>query len=381
MHLFHPFCSCHVFAMTMNHWPSAELFSDVASPGLLLHLDLVQRNLQQLLSQVAGDASRLRPHVKTHKMSPLIRMQLDQGIDQFKVATLSEAAMVASCGARDVLVAYPMLGPNVSILERLMGRYPETTFSCLVDNPVGLHQLQQHFASSDLGPIGIWIDIDCGMHRTGVPFGDQVHKLRAAIGQVPELEYRGLHVYDGHLHQPDWQDRMSEARKIKSLIEADLERYSMSEVVVGGSPTFGFWSHESVWQCSPGTPLLWDQGYGSNYTELDFEIAIALLTRVISKPSADLVCFDLGYKSVASEMPLERRVVLPQVPDAIFVGHSEEHLVVRTALAGQIRLGQEFLAFPRHVCPTVALHQSAQVVQDGQLQQRWSVDARDRLVP
>ena len=106
--------------MNMNQWPAANSFSEVASPGLILNVDLVRENLSRMMEQVNGDESRIRPHVKTHKMSRLIEMQLEVGIEQYKVATLAEASMVAGAGAKDILIAYPMVGPNLRLLVKLI---------------------------------------------------------------------------------------------------------------------------------------------------------------------------------------------------------------------------------------------------------------------
>ncbi|MGI9469980.1 MAG: D-TA family PLP-dependent enzyme, partial [Rubripirellula sp.] len=120
---------------------------------------------------------------------------------------------------------------------------------------------------------------------------------------------------------------------------------------------------------------------GDAYADLPFSVAIALLTRVISKPGKDRLCLDLGYKSVASEMPLESRIVIPAIPDAKFIGHSEEHLVIETSHASDVSLGTAFLAFPRHVCPTVALHDFLTLVRDGQATgELWPVTARGRFL-
>ena len=366
--------------MNMNQWPAANSFSEVASPGLILNVDLVRGNLSRMMEQVNGDQSRIRPHVKTHKMSRLIEMQLEVGIDQYKVATLAEAAMVAGAGAKDILIAYPMVGPNLRLLVKLIKDYPEVTFSCLVDHRDGLQLIEERHSDLSGSSFGVWIDVDCGMHRTGIPFGPEFEELQEASIASESIQYRGLHVYDGHLHQPDLSDRHGGATIIKEQILTSLAAYPDQEVVVGGSPNFGFWSEQSSWQCSPGTPLFWDEGYGSNYPDLEYSPAIALLSRVISKPGVDRICIDLGYKAVAAEMPLERRVVFPSLPDVEVLGQSEEHLVLKTSLANRMQLGQEIIAFPRHVCPTVALHSSVQVVAGGRvLDDRWEVDARARL--
>jgi D-serine deaminase-like pyridoxal phosphate-dependent protein len=127
--------------------------------------------------------------------------------------------------------------------------------------------------------------------------------------------------------------------------------------------------------------VFWDVGYGTDHPELPFSVATALLTRVISKPGTDRLCLDLGYKAVASEMPLDRRVVIPAIPDATFIGHSEEHLVIATAVATNVSVGDDFLVYPRHICPSVALHSFASVIRDGRATgERWQVAARHREI-
>ncbi len=371
--------------MEKQLWPNlsemdSSAFESIASPGLLVDAGRVEGNLAAMITAVGGDTSRLRPHVKTHKMSRVIKMQQDAGIEQFKVATLAEAEMVAGCGAKDILIAYPLVGPNLDWFGRLVSEYNQTRFSCLVDDPEALSLMEKVLGKDGNPTTGLWIDVDCGMSRTGVPLGSKLDMLRDKIETSSSFHYRGLHVYDGHLHQPDVDERHQDASLVLELLNREMDRNPSPELVVGGSPTFGFWSQNCHWQCSPGTPMFWDHGYGYQYSELPFQIALAMLTRVISKPNSNLLCFDLGYKSVAAEMPLARRVIFPGISDAVFVGQSEEHLVVQTALADKFGIGEVLIALPRHVCPTVALHRSVAVMRNGQLMdERWEVDARDRL--
>jgi D-serine deaminase-like pyridoxal phosphate-dependent protein len=107
--------------------------------------------------------------------------------------------------------------------------------------------------------------------------------------------------------------------------------------------------------------------------------AAALLTRVVSKPGPDLLCLDLGHKSVASEMP-QPRVIFPELPDAQFVAHNEEHLVLRTQRAAEFPIGTALYGIPWHICPTVALHSSAYVVEGQRVTAEWPVVARARKI-
>ena len=146
------------------------------------------------------------------------------------------------------------------------------------------------------------------LHRTGIAFGTGLDRLRQTIEQSENLDFAGLHVYDGHLHQPEIDQRRESALQIIQRVRQYLDQNPVPTIVGGGSPTFPFWAEETDWECSPGTPVFWDVGYANSYPDLPFRKAVALITRVISKPQVDgrsMLCLDLGYKSIASEMPLE----------------------------------------------------------------------------
>ena len=110
---------------------------------------------------------------------------------------------------------------------------------------------------------------------------------------------------------------------------------------------------------------------------MPFAPAALVLTRVISKPAPNRLCLDLGHKAIASEMP-PPRVEFLNLKDAAAVMHSEEHLVVETARAADFELGDCLYGMPRHICPTVALHAEAVVIENGRSTGCWQVVARDR---
>src|SRR5579862_8995026 len=113
---------------TTDLWYQVANIGEVPSPALLIYPDRVEENVRRMLS-MAVDVGRLRPHIKTHKLPEVVRMQLAQGITRFKAATIAEAEMAAAGGAPDVLLAYQPVGPNVARLVELTRRFPTTTFS------------------------------------------------------------------------------------------------------------------------------------------------------------------------------------------------------------------------------------------------------------
>ena len=147
-------------------------------------------------------------------------------------------------------------------------------------------------------------------------------------------------------------------------------------IVAGGSPSFPIHAKNEKLVTSPGTFTLWDAGYGRSYKEMGFLNAAVLLTRIISKPRPDLLCFDLGHKSVASEMSLPR-VEIMGLEGSEQIGQSEEHLVVRCKEANKYNVGDAFYAIPLHICPTVSKYPEALTVENGKVTGSWKVAARD----
>ena len=363
----------------MNFEPSA--FGDVASPSLLVWPAAVERNIARMVAQVGGEVARLRPHVKTHKMVEVVRLQLEAGISKFKCATIAEAEMLAATGTGDVLLAYQPVGPNIERLARLAIQFPQTSFAALVDDAGVLAALSDRFIHvSD--PLRLFVDVDCGMGRTGIAPGVAA-ALCAEVGAAPGVEFAGLHLYDGHLHQASSGERRAGFDEAMASVRELVDQVRPRTIVGGGSPTFGLHAQCESWECSPGTTLFWDAGYGESFPDLGYELAAALLTRVVSKPGGNRVCLDLGHKAVAAENELQNRVRLPGLPgDVAFVVQSEEHLVLETEAAGDFSVGDVFLGIPVHICPTVALHMEAVLVSEGGSPTggRWNVAARDRRI-
>ena len=129
---------------------------------------------------------------------------------------------------------------------------------------------------------------------------------------------------------------------------------------------------------SPGTTLLWHHGYSTKFPDLQFDIAAMLLARVVTKPGEDLLCIDLGYKAVASEMK-EAPVFFPQIRDAEIQTHSEEHLVIKTTQAQHWQVGDVVYGIPWHICPTVAMYDQAGVVVERSVNEYWLIAARNRF--
>ena len=375
-------------------WYQVANVDEIASPALLVYPDRIEKNLDRMLETVGGDVDRLRPHVKTHKMAEVIERQRLRGIDRCKCATIAEAELAATAGVGDVLLAYQPVGPNIERLLALRERFPETRFQAVVDDAANLERLLGALANQAPGrsSLGIFVDLDCGMGRTGIAPGDEALALCRRLIEADEVEFGGIHAYDGHIHDPEVADRDARFVEARDRVTDFLERLTrqgigVPKIVGGGSPTFPWHARlaggesEIPYECSPGTTLLWDAGYGTHHPDLSFEVAAVLLSRVLSKPGEGRICLELGHKAVAAENPIENRVRFPDLPDAVPISQSEEHLVLETTRAASLEVGEAVYGIPWHICPTVALHQEAVVIREGRATgERWKVRARDRRI-
>ena len=357
---------------------------DLLTPSLLFYKEAIHRNILRILSW-ARHPQRLRPHVKTHKTREITKMMLDQGITKLKVATIAEAEMVADVGTPDILLSYPLVGPNCGRFAQLMKKFPNSRFSTLVDHPRSAQMLSDVMVQAGL-KVDVLLDVDVGQHRTGISIGPAALELYASFATLPGLRPDGLHIYDGHNHQEAPEDR--QAAVDKSMVEVQAFKHALKakglpvpRLVVGGTPTFGAFSKMELpdLECSPGTCVLSDHGYGSRFRDLaDFMPAALVLSRVISRPLPDLVTLDLGYKAIASDPPAGKRAQLLNVPDFEPVLQNEEHFVVRTPAASQFFPGDIVYAMPTHICPTSAMHKFAYVVEGGRVTGTWDIVGRDR---
>lgn len=364
------------------NWYQISNESAVPSPAMLVFPGRIRENIRRMVI-VAGSPQRLRPHVKTHKLPQVVKMQLEAGISRFKCATIREAQMVAETGAADILMAYPLYGPAVEQLFRLMSKYPGTQFSAIVDNPQHARWLEEA-AQRQGRSLGVFLDLDVGMERTGIQPGRKAMELYRSMARSPWLRPRGLHIYDGHLHIPSREERekacdacFAPAAEMIRALEAD--GLAPEEVVCGGSPTFPIHARHPERALSPGTILLWDAGYSTKFQDMDFLHAAVAFTRIVSKPGKDKLCLDLGHKAIASEMQ-PPRAALFGIPEYELAVHSEEHMVVTFEGADSYRLGDCLYAVPRHICPTMALHGQVWAVEGNRAVEQWPVVARERTV-
>jgi D-threonine aldolase len=369
--------------MTDQDWFVIRDIEELDTPALVIYTDRVKENIN-ILKGMIDDVSRLRPHVKTHKSKDATLLMLDAGITKFKCATIAEAEMLGMCKAPDVLLAYQPVGPKLERFINLIRSYSRTEFSCLVDNSIAAERLSKAALRNNI-VINVFIDLNIGMNRTGIAPGSEALELYIDCNTLPGINMIGLHAYDGHIHDADLNVRKKRADEAfaqveilkQSIIKKD---YHEPVIIAGGSPTFPIHAVRGGVECSPGTFIYWDRGYSLNCAEQPFLTAALVISRVVSLPDETKLCLDVGHKSISAENELTKRIFFLNAPELVFIGHSEEHLVVDAGHNHHYKVGDVLYGLPYHVCPTIALYERAITIENNRISGEWRNIARDRKI-
>jgi len=355
----------------------------IETPAMLLFQNIMEHNIKSVCDLVGG-AQNLIVHVKTHKSEAVARRQVEHGIDGFKCATLKELEMVLRAGARRAILAYPQVQMRkIDRLCDLTSKYPDVWIAAVVSSRTHL-ELLATAAKRREQTIRVMLDLDAGMHRTGIGFGADATKLYCNIDAAPFLEASGFHLYDGHDHHTDVREREATAQgHIKALQEFQHQIESagmrVPRVVAGGSFSFPYYARTEGMYGSPGTFIYWDAGYRTGMPDMPFRCAALVLTQVVDRyPDEGTITTDLGCKGISSDLPERERAVLLGHETAELISQSEEHGVFR--IDGDLpRVGDYLLAVPGHICPTTIRYPGIHVVDSaGKVVDYFLHTARDR---
>ena len=361
---------------------------NILTPALVIYPEIVAANIACTLKLLGGDANRWRAHIKTAKLDYTLRLLIDRGIRNFKCATTLELLHVCQNGAEDVLLAYPLVGANARRVVAISQQFPQVRISVLVESPEQLPQWRGN-------DIGIFLDINPGMNRTGIEL-NAVGKLVEVIRAIADagLQFRGLHFYDGQFGSVDEPERTLATHTgydqlLKAVEELRRQGINVAEVITAGTPTFpcslsykGFQNASFVHRVSPGTVVYNDAtSLAQLPVAFGYAPAALVLSRVVSRPHPGIVTCDAGHKAVSADAGVPTGVVLGH-PELSPLTPSEEHLplgVKEGALSPQI--GDILYLLPRHICPTINNFDAALIVRHGEIEAVERVSARGHEGP
>lgn len=353
------------------------------TPAMVVFEDKLDHNTAAMC-EIAGGGGNLMVHVKTHKTEAIVRRQIDAGVAGFKCATVKELEVTLEAGASEAILAYPQVQRRkVERLAALMGRFADRQVHTIVSADEHVTVLRD-VAGAESRQFNVMIDVDAGMHRTGVSF-DDAEGLYRAVDEDAHLRASGIHLYDGHEHFSDPVEREAAAnRQIGRLqkLKAQLEQAGMSvpRIVAGCTFSYPYYARTEGMHGSPGTCTYWDLGYDGTLPDQPYQFAALVLTQVVDRDVGHhTITTDLGNKAIPADPPPHRRATLRGYEDATLMLQNEEHGVFALRDGELPAVGTYLLAIPFHVCPTATKYPGSYLLDDqGALVDFHPHAARDR---
>ena len=350
--------------------------SSLETPALLIDLDVVDRNIVAMRSQVAARAVQIRTHFKSLKCGSLAAYLAERGFENFMAAKLCEAEVLADAGIRDIVIGNEIVGTTK--IRRLIDLAERAQVAVCVDSAENVAELSET-ACRARAPLGVLVEVDVGQGRCGVSTPEEAAKLALRVLDRPGLELVGLQGYDGqNQHIFDAAERrkscLAALRRFgefrRALEAAGVKPRVVSTAGTGTSdlsPT-----GEGITEIQPGSYVLMDCHYRKIAPA--FGCALTILTTVISRRGDQYCVLDAGYKAISKDYELG---VLKDESLGRVVNMSEEHTKVESP-APSLRVGTTVQVIPSHCCGTVNLHRRAFAVRNGRVEAVWPIEASGR---
>ena len=359
----------------------------IDTPTLVIDLDAMERNLARMADFARTHGVRLRPHAKMHKSAALARLQMQAGAVGVCVQKTSEAEAMAAGGVRDIYISNEIISPAklrrvAALAHELAARGGRLAIA--VDSVEGIARLAAAMATNNLAPdqapppvhqdsearpaaIDVFIEIDVGQGRCGLPPGPAAVALAQAINRHAPLRFAGLQAYHGRAqHLRGVAERRGAIGQAAESIERTRALIEAAGIPVGlvtgaGTGSFALETASGVWgELQAGSFLFMDADYAQNErdpAQPAFEHALFVKTQVMSVSAEHAVC-DAGHKSHAIDSGLPRVHALPGQPALTYANGGDEHGLLRpTQDGGPLpALGDALWLIPGHCDPTVNLH-------------------------
>jgi D-serine deaminase-like pyridoxal phosphate-dependent protein len=378
----------------MSTWLGRHV-SELDTPALVVDLDKLESNITRMQTYANLRGLQYRPHVKTHKVPEIARLQLGAGAVGITAAKIGEAEAMVAGGIKDVFISNQIVG--VTKLRRLVKLASVSRLRVGVDNIRQVTELSEAF-KDQAEVINVMLEIDTGYERTGVA-PDQAAELAQHIVKARGLRLCGVYTYDGATYGATSVVEMASIAKSSRQTLANVARTLSDQltleeplvVSLGSTPSvFADLVHghdltvEGVTELRAGNGVFLDAMQASLIGHAEW-CAVSVAATVISTPTRTRAVADAGAKAIsidkvpASPMETQGYGLLVAHPNIRVARLNDEHTILEGDTAGEtLQIGEVVQGIPNHACPTVNLYDQMFAVRNGRVEKVWQITARGR---
>ncbi|MEM7112805.1 MAG: alanine racemase [Chloroflexota bacterium] len=354
--------------------------NELDSPILWVDLDKLENNITTLAAYFTQAGVQWRPHIKGIKIPALARRLVAAGAIGVTCAKLGEAEIMVQGGIDDILIANQIVSPRK--IRRLVQLVSYANVKVTVDNAQNVAALGQAAAASGV-EIGVLVDVDTGMHRTGVAPGEETVRLARLVHEADGLRLMGLMAWEGHILRLQETAVKTQAihdsvnQLIDSVEQCRAAGLPVEIVSGGGSATYKTTPHiKGITEIQAGgaifSDIAYQQKWGVETTQCLFVRAL-----VTSRPAPNRIVFDTGFKALPSWAGPPRPIGIDGVEK---FATSAEHGVMTLAQANtNIQIGDTFDFIVGYTDATLFLHDQLYGLRNGVVELIWDIVGRGKL--
>lgn len=364
--------------------PALPRLDQVDTPALVVEGPTIVDNVRAMAARAREAGVGLWPHSKTHKSLAVAALQREHGIAGLTVATVREAETFASGGIKDILIAYPPVGP--ARLTRVVELSKRVRLRVVLDNAETVTALDDACRKAGTQMGYLW-EVESGAGRIGTEPGAATARVVAPVAaRTKSACFAGLMTFAGHAYAAAGREEIGaiaeqEGRAVQdtaaALADEGVETPALS---VGTTPTTHMLEREGpVTEIRPGNYVFYDATQVTLGVVPRARCALTVLATVVARPNPRRLILDAGSKALAAEKLSPRSPGFGFVagqPGLLVAQLYEEHAIVTSEEPSPIAVGEQLAIVPNHACATVNLHERMLVVEEGEVVDVWNVEAR-----
>lgn len=365
-------------------------YKTLDTPALIIDKKIMEKNLEKMQKYADSKSVDLRPHTKTHKMSKLAKLQMKFGAKGIAVAKVGEAEVMAREGIKDIFIANEIVG------DKKLNRIKELAKN--IDISFGIDSIAQVFMIDEVfegfhKKAQVLIEIEVGEERSGIIEMKDYIDLLSYLKQSKNVNLKGIFSHDGHSYKAKDVEECrkihieSQKRTLEFVREAQNMGFDIETVSIGSTPSMmnDFEILDGITEIRPGTYIFMDASQANAYGSYEV-CAASVLTTIISLPTSERIITDVGAKGITAQERTDgfcKSQGLGKIKGHLDVsvdGVFDEHAIIyNKKLRDESSVGDTLEIIPNHICPVVNLHESAYIVEDGEIIEEIEVDCRGKL--
>ncbi|MDI6804287.1 MAG: alanine racemase [Bacteroidota bacterium] len=367
----------------------------IKTPALLLDKNILQQNLIAMQNRADRFGVGLRPHIKTHKCIEIAKDQVKLGAKGITVSTFYEAVIFADAGFNDILWAFPIIP---AYIDDALNLSEKITFRVLIDSLEAFEDLETKCLKRGK-EIHVWLEIDCGQHRSGVnPKLNSAEELATILVESKYLIFDGILTHAGHSYLAKTRDEIKNIAEQERLVMVEfVERMKKKSieipaVSIGSTPTISVSENfDGVTEIRPGNYVFYD------YTQLLLgnckldNCALTVLSSVIShQPEADYFIIDSGALALSKDAgPIhlqndysygiifedyKAKIINEQLKIKSLTQEHGKVVADRIiAIKEKYRVSSKVRILENHSCLTAAMFDEYKVVSNNEVVEKWKI--------